>query len=246
VRYADDSNISVRSARAGHRVLASVRRFFERRLQLTVHAAKSAVARPWRRTFLGFTCPRRRAPRRQGRATALQARTQEVRQWTCRTRGASLLRVVPDLQQSLDGWYASVRLAEVQSTCQALDAWRRRRLRCSGWQQWGRRRSRELRTRGVSQDLAWHTCQSAPARGAAAAARRWPSRYQDTTVIGSGAHAFIGSLVVDAAHRTAGYVPRLSGGVGGAGREASPYPFRCCTCSHDGRRVHWLTFSVSH
>jgi hypothetical protein len=57
VRDADESNIDVRSARAGHRGLASVSRCFARRLQRTVNAAKSAVHRPWRRKFLGFTCP---------------------------------------------------------------------------------------------------------------------------------------------------------------------------------------------
>jgi len=51
-RYADDCNIYVRSRLAGERVLASVRRFLERRLKLRVNAAKSAVDRPWKRTRL--------------------------------------------------------------------------------------------------------------------------------------------------------------------------------------------------
>jgi len=55
VRYADDCNIYVRSARAGKRVLASLTRYLERRLKLAVNEAKSAVDRPWRRTFLGFS-----------------------------------------------------------------------------------------------------------------------------------------------------------------------------------------------
>src|SRR6476619_4764401 len=55
VRYADDCNIYVRSARAGHRVMDRVTRFLATRLKLTVNASKSAVARPQERTFLGFT-----------------------------------------------------------------------------------------------------------------------------------------------------------------------------------------------
>jgi RNA-directed DNA polymerase len=55
VRYADDCNIYVRSARAGHRVMGRVTRFLATRLKLTVNASKSAVARPQERTFLGFT-----------------------------------------------------------------------------------------------------------------------------------------------------------------------------------------------
>jgi RNA-directed DNA polymerase len=161
VRYADDSNIYVHSLRAGQRVLASVTRFLERRLQLTVNAAKSAVDRPWRRTFLGFTFTRRRPNRRQVSEKALKALKQEVRQRTGRTRGVPLQRVVQDLRQYLEGWYAYFRFAEGQSIFKEMDSWVRRRLRCYVWKQWGRRRYRELRRRGVSQDLAWNTCKSA-------------------------------------------------------------------------------------
>src|SRR5215210_3921271 len=55
VRYADDCNIYGRSQRAGERVMASVTRFLARRLKLTVNTAKSAVAPPSRRKFLGFS-----------------------------------------------------------------------------------------------------------------------------------------------------------------------------------------------
>jgi RNA-directed DNA polymerase len=161
VRYADDSNIYVKSARAGHRVLARVSRFLERRLKLTVNAVKSAVDRPWRRTFLGFTFTGRRPHRRRVSDKALKAFKQEVRQRTSRTRGVPLRRIGHELRQYLEGWYAYFRLAEAQSTFKELDSWVRRRLRCYVWKQWGRRRYRELRKRGVSQDLAWNTSKSA-------------------------------------------------------------------------------------
>jgi RNA-directed DNA polymerase len=161
VRYADDSNIYVKSARAGQRVLASVSRFLERQLKLTVNVAKSAVDRPWRRTFLGFTFTGRPPHRRRVSDKALKAFKQEVRQRTSRTRGAPLQRVGQELRQYLEGWYAYFRLAEAQSRFKELDSWVRRRLRCYVWKQWGRRRYRELRKRGVSQDLAWNTCKSA-------------------------------------------------------------------------------------
>ena len=54
VRYADDCNIFVRSMRAGERVMASTRRFLERRLRLKINAEKSAVRRPGVVHFLGF------------------------------------------------------------------------------------------------------------------------------------------------------------------------------------------------
>ena len=55
VRYADDCNIYLRSEKAARRVMSSVTRFLERRLKLEVNEDKSAVDRPWNRTFLGFT-----------------------------------------------------------------------------------------------------------------------------------------------------------------------------------------------
>src|ERR1700728_2532415 len=54
-RYADDSNIYVRSRRAGERVMGSITRFITEQLKLKVNEQKSAVARPWERKFLGFS-----------------------------------------------------------------------------------------------------------------------------------------------------------------------------------------------
>ena len=161
VRSADDSHRYVKSARAGQRVLARGTRCLERRLQRTVTAAKRAVDRPWCRTLLGLTCTRRRPPRRQVSPKALKALQQEGRQRTGRTRGVALPRVVAALRQSLEGWHASLRVADGQAPFQERDAWGRRRLRGDVWQPWGRRRDRELRQRGSSPDRAWPTCQSA-------------------------------------------------------------------------------------
>jgi group II intron reverse transcriptase/maturase len=55
VRYADDCNIYVRSRRAGERVRCNVTHYLKRRLKLTVNESKSAVDRPWKRKFLGFS-----------------------------------------------------------------------------------------------------------------------------------------------------------------------------------------------
>src|SRR5450631_4074785 len=54
VRYADDCNVYVRSERAGLRVMASLTGFIEGRLRLKINQAKSAVADPEDRHFLGF------------------------------------------------------------------------------------------------------------------------------------------------------------------------------------------------
>jgi RNA-directed DNA polymerase len=161
VRYADDCNIYVKSVQAGQRVLASVTRFLERRLKLRVNEAKSAVDRPWRRTFLGFTFTGHRPNRRRVSEQALRAFKQEVRRLTSRTRGVALGQVLRDLRRYLEGWYGYFGFAEAQSGFKELDSWLRRRLRCYQWKQWGRRRYRELRRRGISRELAWNTVRSA-------------------------------------------------------------------------------------
>jgi RNA-directed DNA polymerase len=161
VRYADDCNIYVKSVQAGQRVLASVTRFLERQLKLRVNEAKSAVDRPWRRTFLGFTFMGHRSNRRRVSEKALRAFKQEVRRLTSRTRGVALGQVLRDLRRYLEGWYGYFGFAEAQSGFKELDSWLRRRLRCYQWKQWGRRRYRELRRRGISRELAWNTVRSA-------------------------------------------------------------------------------------
>jgi group II intron reverse transcriptase/maturase len=159
-RYADDCNIYVKSQRAGERVLASISRFLARRLKLQVNAAKSAVDRPWKRTFLGFTFSRR-GYRRKVSAQALEKLKAELRRLTGRTRGHSLAQIIAEVRELLLGWKAYLGFAEVLSPLRDLEKWLRRKLRCYLWKQWGRRGYRELRQRGVERELAWNTAKSA-------------------------------------------------------------------------------------
>ena len=85
-RYADDCNIYVRSRPAGERVMASVEQFLTRRLRLKVNAAKSAVDRPYRRKFLGFSFTVGKEPRRRIASQALARFKSRVRDLTRRTR----------------------------------------------------------------------------------------------------------------------------------------------------------------
>jgi RNA-directed DNA polymerase len=161
VRDADDGHSSVKRVRAGQRVLARVTRFLERHRQLAVKAAKSAVDRPWRRPFLGFTVTGRRPHRRRVSDKALKACQAEVRRRTFRTRGESRGRVVGDLRRYLEGWDPYDGCAAAPSRFTELDAWLRRRLRGSLWKPWDRRRYRQRRRRGVSRELAWNTVKAA-------------------------------------------------------------------------------------
>jgi hypothetical protein len=159
-RYADDCNIVVGSERAGVRAMASVTRFIEDSLRLTVNARKSAVDRPWNRKFLGFTVSRNEA-RLKVADQAIEKLKGRVRALTRRTRGHRLLDIVAELRDTLLGWKAYFGIAEVLSPLRDIDKWIRRKLRCYHWKQWGRAGYRELRRRGVSVQEAWHTAKSA-------------------------------------------------------------------------------------
>lgn len=159
-RYADDCNIFVRSKTAGERVMASVTRFLENSLRLKVNTRKSAVDRPAKRSFLGFTVSRAGA-RLKVADKAIDRLKARVRELTRRTRGHRLADVIAELRETLLGWKAYFGFAEVLSPLRDIDKWIRRRLRCYQWKQWGRAGYRELRRRGVSVREAWNTSKTA-------------------------------------------------------------------------------------
>ena len=162
VRYADDCNIYVKSARAGERVLTSVTRYLSKQLKLIVNREKSAVDRPWNRTFLGFTFSQRRKHTLcKVSDESIQRFKYRVRQITRRTRGRSIDTIYKELSAYLRGWKAYFGLAEVKSPLTDLAKWVRRKLRCYHWKQWGRSGYRQLRKRGVDRWLAWNTAKSA-------------------------------------------------------------------------------------
>jgi RNA-directed DNA polymerase len=156
VRYADDCNIYVRSHRAGERVMASIERFLNRRLKLKINKAKSAVAKPSVRKFLGFSFTRGEQPRRRIAPQALARFKSRVQELTRRTRGASLGQIVKELSVYLVGWRGYFGFCQTPSVLRVLDQWLRRRLRAIVWKQWKRGRTRfaELQRRGVGRDLA--------------------------------------------------------------------------------------------
>jgi RNA-directed DNA polymerase len=163
VRYADDCNIYVRSARAGQRVMASLTRFITTTLKLTVNSAKSAVAPPGERTFLGFSFTRPPVPRRRLAPSTVIRLKVKVRGLTRRTRGVSLETMVQQLSIYLRGWRGYFGFCQTPSVLTHLDEWIRHRLRSVVWKQWKRGRTRflELRRRGVGLALAANTAGSA-------------------------------------------------------------------------------------
>jgi RNA-directed DNA polymerase len=162
-RYADDCNIYVRSERAGQRVMTSITGFITRRLKLKVNPAKSAVARPGERKFLGFSISGGKEPKRRIAPKALLRFKQKIRELTGRSRGISVEAMTKELTSYLRGWKGYFGFCETPSVLQALDQWLRRRLRAVIWKQWkrGSLRFAKLGERGVSKTLAAQTAGSA-------------------------------------------------------------------------------------
>src|SRR5216684_4005891 len=162
VRYADDCNIYVRSRRAGERVMESIEQFLTKRLKLRINKAKSAVAKPSARKFLGFSFTGGRQPRRRIAPQAIARFKAKVRELTRRTCGKSLSQVAKELSCYLIGWRAYFGFCETPSVLRDLDHWIRRRLRAIAWKQWkrGRTRYKRLRRLGVGRELAANTAGS--------------------------------------------------------------------------------------
>jgi RNA-directed DNA polymerase len=156
VRFADDSNIYVKSERAGERVMESVSRFITTKLKLSINWEKSAVARPQERKFLGFSFTGGPQPRRRIAPQSVKRFKERIREITRWTKGMDVKRVVGKLAVYLQGWQSYYGFCETPTVLEELSGWIRRRLRSAFWRQWkrGRKRYEELRKRGVEADLA--------------------------------------------------------------------------------------------
>ena len=158
-RYADDCNVYVRSRIAGERVMDSLKRFLGKNLRLQVNEAKSAVARPWQRTFLGYSMTFHRKPKLTVAPGSVARFKEKIRELIRRGRGQSLGGVITELQPLLTGWRAYFKLVETKNVFEELDGWIRRKLRCLLWRQWKRvyPRARRLMQRGIAEARAWNS-----------------------------------------------------------------------------------------
>lgn len=156
-RYADDCNLYVRSGRAGHRVMASITEYLDTHLRLKVNTEKSAVDRPWRRSYLGYSVSWHKQVRLRIAPKSLKAYMVKLRPLLKRSRGQSLTTTIRNLNPVLRGWANYYRLTASKRPVEALDGWIRRRLRLILWQQWKRvrTRARNLMRLGLAEPRAW-------------------------------------------------------------------------------------------
>lgn len=156
-RYADDCNIYVASEKAGKRVMNSITRFLERRLKLTVNLDKSAVDRPWKRSFLGYSLTWHKQARLRIAQKSQQRLQDKLRQLLRKSRGRAVRHTIAQLAPVLRGWASYYRLAQGRRPLETLDGWVRRRLRVVLWRQWKRvyTRGKMLMRLGLSEVRAW-------------------------------------------------------------------------------------------
>jgi len=166
-RYADDCNIYVATKRSGERVLESITDYLEKKLKLKVNRAKSAVDRPSRRVFLGYSFTPGRKPRIRVPKKTTQKMKDKLKKLCREGRGRNLGRFIGErLNPVLRGWTNYFRLSETKTFAGELDEWLRHRLRCILWRQWKRPRTRQtkLTAPGLGEERAWKS--SVNGRGA--------------------------------------------------------------------------------
>lgn len=157
-RYADDCNIYVRSKKAAERTMQSVTALLEGPLKLKVNRDKSAVDRPWKRKFLGFSFYRRREGIKiRVHQKSIKRVKEKIRVITSRSNGKSMDFRLLKLRQLIKGWVNYFRIADMKSLALSLDEWTRRRLRMCIWKQWKKVRTRfqNLMKLGLDRQKAW-------------------------------------------------------------------------------------------
>src|ERR1017187_5475489 len=131
VRYADDSNIYVRSERAGQRVMESITQFITQELKLKVNEAKSAVARPQERKFLGFSFTAGPEVKRVIAPKAVDRFKRRIREITGRAKGVNMKTTMEELAPYMRGWRSYFGFCETPEVLIGLTRWVRLRLRAA-------------------------------------------------------------------------------------------------------------------
>lgn len=157
MRYADDCNVYVRSQKAGQRVMALLKRLYDK-LHLKINDSKSAVTSAFGRKFLGYSlwAARQGEVKRAVSVKAREAFKQRIRQLTRRSGGRSMAEVIEPLRRYVLGWKAYFELAQTPQVWRELDEWMRHRMRAIQLKQWRRGKTiyRELLALGASAKVA--------------------------------------------------------------------------------------------
>ena len=139
-RYADDFIVTVKSANAAKRVMASLIRFCEGQLQLIVNRDKSRAAPLKSCAFLGYRLNNR--AKLAWTEKAHHRFKERIKEITSRNRGHNVQTVIDELNLYVRGWLNYFKLSSTYSEVKALAQWIRRRVRLYYWKQWKQPRTR--------------------------------------------------------------------------------------------------------
>jgi len=164
-RYADDCNIYLQTRRSAERIMTSVTQYLEEHLKLKVNRSKSAVDRPWNRSFLGYSMTFHKKPRLKVAPVSVKRHKAKIKGILRRGRGRNLAKVIEELKPVMRGWINYYRHATVKDIFEGLDQWIRRKLRCILWRQWKRpwTRAKRMMQRGLTEAHAF--CSACNGRG---------------------------------------------------------------------------------
>lgn len=149
VRYADDCNIYIKSIKAGKRVMESITTFIEQNLKLKVNRDKSAVDRPWKRKFLGFSFTWNKEPKVRIAKESIKRFKTKIREITSRSKPFPMEVRVEMINRYITGWCGFFALADTPSKFEEFDVWIRRRLRMCEWKQWKNPKTRVRKLVGL-------------------------------------------------------------------------------------------------
>ena len=161
VRYADDCNIYVAQRTSGTASDGEYYALHHAPAEAQGESGEDRRGSTGGKKFLGFSFTSEREPRRRIATKAIARFKERIREQTRRTRGISLRQMVKELATYLRGWLGYFGDCQTLSVLQNLETWLRRRLdRWCGSNGSADGQVRELRKRGVSEDLAAKTAGS--------------------------------------------------------------------------------------
>ena len=139
VRYADDSNIFVKSEMSANRVMKSVTSWLERKLFLKVSATKTKVVRPSKSDFLGFTYCKNSdkwecKPNSKSKMKLYDKCRQELIRKRCLAR--SNATTFTRINQIVKGWINYFRIGKMKIFIDEFGQWLRHKIRVIIIKQW--------------------------------------------------------------------------------------------------------------
>ena len=139
VRYADDSNIFVKSEMAANRVMKSVTSWLERKLFLKVSATKTKVVRPTDSNFLGFTYYKNSTewkcrPTQRSKKNLYDKCRKELIRKKCVARPNAI--TFKKINQIMRGWINYYRIGSMKMFITKFGEWVRHKIRVIILKQW--------------------------------------------------------------------------------------------------------------